>query len=121
MARVLEIRAYTLKAGTGPAFLQLMTEAALPLLERWQVDVVAYGASLHDADSCYLIRAFASLEDRERTEDAFYGSSEWRQGPREAILALIDRYSEVVLEMDAAMIDALRIPLLPDDRPSPPG
>jgi hypothetical protein len=36
------------------------------------------------------MRAFPGLEERERTEGAFYGSEEWRQGPREAILAGIE-------------------------------
>ena len=36
------------------------------------------------------------------------GSDEWRQGPREAILSLIETYTEVVLEMDEATVDGLR-------------
>lgn len=43
------------------------------MLERWKVDVVAYGPSLHDADSYYLMRAYPSVEPRQRSEDAFYG------------------------------------------------
>jgi len=42
------------------------------MLRRWKVDVVAYGPSLHDKDSWYLMRAYPSLEERQRSEDAFY-------------------------------------------------
>ena len=50
-------------------------------------------SSLHDNDSYFLMRAFPSVEERQRSEDAFYGSDEWRKGPREAILAAIDSYT----------------------------
>lgn len=108
MSRIIEIRSYNLKPGTRADFHKLVVEYSLPMLERWQMDVVAYGASPHDEDSYYLIRSFASLEDRERQEDAFYGSDEWRQGPREAILALIENFTTIVLEVDEATLQGLR-------------
>jgi hypothetical protein len=78
------------------------------MLRRWDVDVIACGPSLHDDDSYVLIRAYAGLDDRQRSQDAFYGSDEWRQGPREEILPLIESYTSVVLELDAVTIAALR-------------
>jgi hypothetical protein len=109
--RFVEIRSYNLMPGTRSALHALMTEQALPMLRRWNVDVVAYGPSLHDEDSYVLIRAYASLEDRQRSQDDFYGSAEWRQGPREPILALIDSYTSVVLELDEATVNGLRRPV----------
>lgn len=108
MRRIIEIRSYNLKPGTRVDFHKLVVEHSLPMLERWKMDVVAYGASPHDEDSYYLIRSFASLEDRQRQEDAFYGSDEWRQGPREAIVALIENYTTIVLEVDEATLQGLR-------------
>jgi hypothetical protein len=78
------------------------------MLKRWKVDVVAYGPSAHDADSYYLMRAYASLDDRQQSEDAFYGSDEWKKGPREAVLADIDTYTTVVVTLDAAAVRGLR-------------
>jgi hypothetical protein len=78
------------------------------LLKRWNVDVVAYGPSLHDENSYYLIRRFDSLAHREESEAAFYGSDEWRQGPREAIVSLIENYTEIVLELDELTVRGLR-------------
>ena len=78
------------------------------MLKRWKVDVVAYGPSLHDADSYYLMRAYPSLDDRQGSEDAFYGSDEWRKGPREAILADIESYTTVVIRVDDATLRGLR-------------
>jgi ketosteroid isomerase-like protein len=103
-----EIRAYNLKPGTRDRFHHVFVTEALPMLKRWNIDVVGYGASLHDRDSYYLMRAYSSLEERQRSEDAFYGSDEWRQGPREALLECIESYATVVIGIDAATLRGLR-------------
>ena len=108
MNRVLEIRSYNLKPGTRERFHQRFIQESLPLLRQFKIDVVAYGPSLHDADSYFLMRSYASLEDRERSEDEFYGSDAWKKGPREAVMADIDSYVTIVLQKDEATIDALR-------------
>ena len=104
-----EIRSYNLKPDTRATFHRLMVEQTLPLLQRWQVDIViTYGPSLHDDDSYYLIRAFRSLEERQQSQDEFYGRVEWRQGPREPFVALIENYTQVVIEMDDVTLRRLR-------------
>jgi len=106
--KVVEFRAYNLKPGRREEFHRLVLEKSLPLLKRWKVDVVAFGPSPHDSNSYYLIRAYESLEDRQVSQDAFYGSSDWREGPREAIVALIESDTSVVIEMEESTVDALR-------------
>jgi hypothetical protein len=108
MNHFVEIRSYNLKPGTRKEFHRLFLEDAYPMLRRRNVDVVAYGPSLHDQDTYFLMRRYDSLAHREQSENAFYGSDEWRQGPREAILALIENYTEVVLELDEATVEGLR-------------
>jgi len=95
---------------TRHEFQRLFLEEASPLLKRWQVDVVAHGASLHDENTYYLMRRFDSLAHREESEATFYGSDEWRKGPRESILALIENYTEIVFEADEATVQGLRKP-----------
>ena len=66
------------------------------------------GPSPHDADSYYLIRSYESLAQREASQAAFYGSDEWKRGPREAIVGLIESYTNAVLELDEGTIEGLR-------------
>ena len=115
VSEVLEIRSYNLKPGTRDRFHALVERDALPMLRRRKIDVVAYGPSLHDADSYYLMRAFPGVDERQRVEDAFYASDEWRQGPREAVLAAIDSYTTAVIRVDDATLRGLR----GADRPAP--
>jgi len=108
MNHFVEIRSYNLKPGTREEFHSLFLEEAFSMLQRRKVDVVAYGPSLHDSDSYFLMRGHDSLAQREESENAYYGSEEWRQGPHESILALIESYTEIVLEVDKAGLQGTR-------------
>jgi hypothetical protein len=108
MNKHVEIRAYNLKPGSRAEFHKVVTEQAVPMLRRWNVDLVAFGPSPHDEDSYYLIRAYGSLADRQRSQDAFYGSDEWKDGPRASVIGPIESYTSVVLELDDATVDGLR-------------
>lgn len=107
-SRIVEIRSYNLKHGTRDHFHHVFVTDVMPLLTRWKVDVVAYGPSPADADSWYLMRGYASFEERQKSEDAFYGSDDWKKGPREAILAAIDTYATIVIPVDEATLQGLR-------------
>lgn len=108
MKKLVEIRSYNLKAGSRAEFHRLVLEESFPLMKRWGVDVIDFGMSPHDSTSYYLIRAYESLAERQVNQDAFYGSSEWRQGPRESIISLIESDTSIIIEMDSAVVDALR-------------
>lgn len=105
---VIEIRTYNLVSGEGENFHQFVTDEVMPLLKKWNTNLVGYGPSLHDDDSYYLIRGYQSLENRANEQDLFYSSSEWRDGPRDRILSLIETYTSVIVSMDEKAIDTLR-------------
>jgi ketosteroid isomerase-like protein len=106
--RIVEVRSYNLKPGTRERFHQRFVAESLPMLNRFGIDVVAFGPSLHDQDSWFLMRSFPSVEERERVEEAFYASDEWRKGPREAVLADIDSFTTVIVRLDDATLAGLR-------------
>jgi hypothetical protein len=108
MNQFIEIRSLNLKPGTREEFQRLYIEEALPLLKRWNFDVVAHGPSLHAENIYYVIRRYDSLAQREQSEDTYYASDDWRQGPREAILALIENYTDIVFETDEVTVQGLR-------------
>lgn len=56
----------------------------------------------------YVIRPYDRLAERDEMEDAYYASGDWRQGPREAILALIENYTDIVFEADETTVQGLR-------------
>ena len=98
---VVEILTLTLKPGMRERFHRVYVSEALPLLMKWNFRVVAHGPSRHDENSYFVIRAFKSLEDRQAAEDAYYGSDDWRQGPRAEILSMLEHDSYVVVPTGA--------------------
>lgn len=109
LVMILEIRTYQVLPGRLDEFVAAIA-AVRPLLAEYGIDVVAAGPSVvaDEGDHAYLMRAFASIEERARQEEQFYGSGDWRRGPRQSVLDPIDSYHTVILEVDIAAIDALR-------------
>jgi NIPSNAP len=99
---VLDLRTYKLKPGAGAQFARILGSDALPMLDRFGVEVVAYGHSLDDPDTYYLVRGFGSAAERNERLDAFYGSEEWRRQQRERVLALIDSFHVLLLPVPPA-------------------
>jgi len=110
--RILEIRTYRLREGERAAFDRIFRDEALPMLHRRGIEVVGFGPSIEDDVHFVLIRAFRSRDARNEQEAAFYGSDEWRSGPREAVLAPIESYHTIVLETTAEAVEALTASLI---------
>jgi len=108
---VLEIRTYRLKPGSEEAFHRVVAEQSVPLLRLFGIDVVRFGPSEQredEAEDYVLVRAFESYAVRDEQEARFYGSSEWRSGPREEIVSRIESDHTVVLTLPSEAVDALR-------------
>ena len=107
--RLVEVRSYKLKPGSGERFHDLVSNRSIPMLHG-KMDVVAFGPSLHEPDTYFLIRSYESLEELRSSQEAFYGSAAWREGPREAIVGLIESDATVVFWMSAEAVEAMRRP-----------
>jgi hypothetical protein len=108
MKRLIEIRTYQLKPGSGSRFHDLVSNRSVPLLREWGMDVVTFGQSVHDPDAYFLIRAYNDLEHLQSSQDAFYSTDAWRKGPRESIIELIQSDSNAVLWLSPQAIDSIR-------------
>jgi hypothetical protein len=106
--RLVEIRSYKLKPGSGARFHDLVTNQSMPLLRERNMDVVAFGPSLHDPDAYFLVRAYDSLEHLRSSQEAFYSSDAWRMGPRQSIIELIESDWNVVLWLSPQAVAAMR-------------
>lgn len=106
--RLVEIRSYKLKAKTSEAFHRLVCEESAPMLRKWGTDVVAFGISQQEEDEYFLIRSYKDLTDLKSQQDEFYGSREWRSGPREAIVEKIESSLNTTVWLSAAGVEDLR-------------
>jgi hypothetical protein len=97
---IIEILILDIKPGKRDEFHNIYEKESLPLLRKWNIKVTSYGPSLHDENSYYIIRSFKSLEERQKSEDAFYSSDDWKNGPRTSLLALVGHFAYTVLPVD---------------------
>jgi hypothetical protein len=109
MHRLIEIRSYKLLPGSADAFHDAVVSLAVPMLRRWHTEVVAFGPGSEAPDTYFLIRAYVDRADLTARQDAFYGSDEWRHGPREAIVSRIEHHVSIALWMSPASIEDLRL------------
>ena len=72
----------------------------------------------HEPDTYFLVRAYSSLADLEAQQDAFYGSAEWRNGPREDVVSRIESHLSTTLWLSDASIEDLRRSNAPADQES---
>jgi hypothetical protein len=99
---VFEILTLDIKPGRRDEFHNVYVTQSVPLLKKWNFNLVAYGPSLHDANSYYVLRRFKDLEEREKSEDAFYGSDDWKSGPRDAIMGLVEHFAYAVISAETS-------------------
>ena len=108
MKRLLEIRTYRLKPGAVDAFHDAVHTKAVPMLKAKGMDVVAYGRTDHEEQTYFLVRAYASREALAQEQAAFYGSDEWRSGPRNELVSRIETYVNTLLWASEPAVASLR-------------
>ena len=101
---ITEIRIYKLRENTASVFHKVFTEQSIPMMKRWNVNVLDYGFSLIDKNSFYLIRNYESIEQRKESQDAFYGSDEWINGPEKQIMECIETYNTSIVDSKKLII-----------------
>ena len=104
--RFIEFRLYKLKPGTRDKFHEI-AKGAVEMLNRHKIAVVGHGPSAHDADSYFLMRAYPSLEAREKALQGFYGSEEWAKRFNDTVTGMIEGYNTIVLETSDPAIAAI--------------
>ncbi len=108
MPRLIEIRTYRLLPGTLAAFHHAMRTKAVPMLKANGMDVVAYGLSDHEEETYFLIRSYESREAVNNEQAAFYGSDEWRLGPRAQLVDRIQTYVNTLVWVSEDAIASMR-------------
>ena len=68
------------------------------MMNRWNVNIVDYGFSQIDKNTFYLIRSYENIDMRAESQDAFYESDEWINGPEKSIMSCIDAYNTTIID-----------------------
>ncbi len=108
MTRLIEIRTYRLKPGSYGIFHETMRDRAVPFIKSKGMDVVAFGGSDHEEQTYFLVRAYRDRSALEAEQTAFYGSSEWRDGPRRELIEHIETYVNTLITLSSDAVESIR-------------
>src|SRR5882724_11188687 len=75
---IAEVRTYKIKEGLRGRFLELFENKAIPAQRSKGMYILGPLLDLKDPDVFIWLRAFPSLEERDRMRSAFYDSEEWK-------------------------------------------
>jgi hypothetical protein len=113
MRHLLEIRTYRLKPGTLAAFHDAMHTQDVPMIRGAGMDVVSYGTSDHEEETYFLIRAYKNRAALVFEQTHFYGSHQWKEGPRSALIDRIDTYLNTLVWLSPQAIEEMRLNNMP--------
>lgn len=108
MTRLIEIRTYKLKPDSNQRFHEAMRDRAVPFIRSKGMDVVAFGASDHEDQSYFLIRAYTDRSSLEAEQKTFYGSAAWRDGPRGELVVHIETYMNTLILLSPDAVESIR-------------
>lgn len=104
---LLEVRLFKVRAGTREQFDRVSREGTIPLMRRCGIEVISHGPTLNDETGYFLLRAFASEDQRRAQATALYGTAEWEERFEGPVMEMIDHYQIAVLPVTRAMVDEL--------------
>jgi hypothetical protein len=103
-AGLLEMRIFTLHPGTREEFDRISREGTIPMMRRFDIEVIAFGPCLNNDDGYYLLRAFADEDDRVVRSQAIYATDEWTANYDEPVGSMIAGYQTAVLPSSSELV-----------------
>ena len=93
---VVEVRTYRIKRGLRDRFLEFFEREAVPLQRSKGIYVLGPFVDLEDPDVFIWLRAFPSLEERDRMKRLLYDGVEWKNGLETVAMPMLERYESVL-------------------------
>lgn len=95
---ILEIRHYTLKPGYREKFIEFFEQRNREALRKAGMLVFGPLRDLENPDKVHWMRAFSSLEERERLKDSFYNGPVWAEEIEPVAMPMIEKYVAELVE-----------------------
>lgn len=104
---LLEIRLFMLHPDVRDEFHRISRDGTIPLMRKCGITVVAHGPSLNNEDGYFLLRAFATEDDRVELSRSVYATDEWEKNYEEPVMGMISDYHTAVLQVPQREIEQL--------------
>jgi hypothetical protein len=106
---IVEVRSYRIKPGRRAEFIRLFETRAVPALRAHGVKVLGPLLDLENPNKFVWLRAFPSLDERERMKESFYEGELWKNELESIAMPMLDSYDVILCETSPGCVfDAAR-------------
>ena len=95
---IIEIRHYTIKSGHREEFIKFFEQTNRKALKAAGMLIFGPMRDLENPDKVHWMRAFQSLEERDRIKDSFYDGPVWNKNIEPLVMPMIVRYDVELTE-----------------------
>jgi hypothetical protein len=95
---IVEVRSYRIKPGKRAEFIKFFETRAVPALTAHGMKVLGPLLDLENPNKFVWLRAFPSLEERERRRDAFYEGELWKNELESIAMPMLESYDVILCE-----------------------
>ena len=106
---IVEVRTYKIKEGQRQRFLDFFESKSVPAQRRKGMSILGPLVDLENPDVFIWLRAFPSLEERDRMTSAFYEGEEWKTEMEAIAMPMLEEYKVALTRMTPRFVDDLSI------------
>lgn len=109
---IVEVRNYRVTAGRRGDFVRFFESDVVPALRSYGMKVVGPLLDVENPNRFTWLRAFPSIEERERMLEAFYGGPKWKDELEKVAMPMLESYDFSICETVPGMaFDELQVDL----------
>jgi NIPSNAP protein len=101
---IVEVRSYRIKPGRRAEFIELFETRAVPAHRALGMQILGPLLDVENPNKFVFLRAFPSLDERERMKDAFYGSELWKNELEGLCMPMLDSYDVILCEASSGCV-----------------
>lgn len=104
---IVEIRTYRIKQGLRGKFLKFFEKDAVPLQRSIGIRILGPFVDLENPDTFIWLRAFPSLEERDRMKSALYDGEKWKSELEAIAMPMLESYDVALTDIPSWFVDDL--------------
>ena len=105
---IVEVRTYKIKEGLRSRFIDFFENRAVPAQRSEGMLVFGPLLDIENPDVFVWLRAFPSLEERDRMKSAFYDGDKWKNELEAIAMPMLENYTVALTEMSPRFVDDLQ-------------
>lgn len=95
---IVEVRSYRIKPGRRSEFIEFFETRAVPALRSHGMKVLGPLLDVENPNKFVWLRAFPTLDDRDRMKESFYEGELWKNELEAIAMPMLDSYDVILCE-----------------------